>query len=89
MWKKRLLSRFKWISSIALLASTVGSAAVKPVALAISPTNPLLFGKNSRQSLLVLASYSDGTRRSAGNRLHVRRRLFPFWLMTRSSTLPR
>ena len=63
MWKKRPLSRFKWISSIALLAGAIGSAAVQPVRLAISPTNPLLFGKDSRQSLLVVASYSDGTSR--------------------------
>src|SRR5438105_1319080 len=61
MLKKRLLSRFKWISGIALLAGAIGSAAVKPVGLAISPTNPLLFGKDSHQSLLVVVSYSDQT----------------------------
>jgi hypothetical protein len=60
MWKKHLLSRFKWISGIALLAGVIGSAAVRPVELAIWPANPLLFGKDSRQSLLVVVSYSDG-----------------------------
>ena len=60
MWKKHLLSRFKWISGIALLAGVTGSAAVRPVELAIWPANPLLFGKDSRQSLLVVVSYSDG-----------------------------
>src|SRR5260370_39546309 len=59
MWKKHLLSRFKWISGIALLAGVIGSAAVRPVELAIWPANPLLFGKDSRQSLLVVVSYSD------------------------------
>src|ERR1700722_5261039 len=61
MWKKHQLSRFKWISGIALLAGTIGSAAVKPVGLAISPSNPLMFGKDSHQSLLVVVSYSDHT----------------------------
>ena len=61
MSKKRLLSRFKWISGITLLAGAIGSAAMKPVELAIFPTDPLLFGKDSRQSLLVVVSYSDGT----------------------------
>ena len=63
MWKKHRLSLFKWISGIALLAGVTGSAAVKPVELAILPANPLLFGKDSRQSLLVVASYSDGTKK--------------------------
>src|SRR6202011_483204 len=61
MSKKRLLSRFKWISVIAFLTGSIGSAAVQPVGLSISPTNPLLFGKDSHQALLVVVSYSDGT----------------------------
>ena len=61
MWKKRLPSRFKWISGIALVACGIGSPAVKPAGLAVYPTNPLLFGKDAHQSLLVVASYSDGT----------------------------
>jgi hypothetical protein len=34
---------------------------VKPLALAVSPVNPLLFGKEAHQALLVVVSYSDGT----------------------------
>ena len=61
MWKKRPPSRFKWISLTILLISSAGFASEKPVGLAVSPVNPLLFGKESRQSLLVVASYADGT----------------------------
>src|SRR5690348_18304853 len=61
MLKKRLPSRFKWISGIFLLICTNGSAAVKPVGLSVSPSNPLLFGKDAHQALLVVVSYSDGT----------------------------
>ncbi len=61
MWKKRPPSRFKWISGIILLICAAGSAAVKPVGLAVSPINPLLFGEDAHQSLLVVVSFSDGT----------------------------
>jgi hypothetical protein len=61
MWKRRPSSRFKWISSITLLACITGSAAVKPVRLSVSPADPLLFGKDSRQRLIAVISYSDGT----------------------------
>jgi hypothetical protein len=61
MWRKRLPSRFKWISGIVLLVCTTVSAAVKPIGLAVSPINPLLFGKDAHQALLVVVSYSDGT----------------------------
>jgi hypothetical protein len=61
MRKKRPPSRFKWISFILPLICATGSAAVKPVGLTVSPFNPLLFGKDAHQALLVVVSYSDGT----------------------------
>src|ERR1700730_1317420 len=63
MSKKRLLSRFKWISVIAFLTGSIGSAAVQPVGLSISPPHPLLFGTGPHPRFVVVVSFSDGARK--------------------------
>src|SRR5580700_11225124 len=70
MWKKLLLSRFKWTSGIILLIGATGSAEMKPAGLSVSPNNPLLFGKDAHQALLVLVSYSDGTSKDVTGQAH-------------------
>ncbi len=61
MRKKRQPSRFKWTSSLTLLICGTGLAAVRPEKLAVFPINPLLFGQDAHQALLVVVSYADGT----------------------------
>ena len=51
-------SRLWWISSVFL----AGSLAAAPLEkLSVLPQNPLLFGQGSRQRLIALAHYADGT----------------------------
>lgn len=49
------------IAATLLFATLAAAASHVPVKLSIEPVDPLLFGKGSRQTLLAIARYSDGT----------------------------
>ncbi len=58
--------------SLAVLSTALASAAGTPVKLALVPENPLLFGKNARQRLLVVAHYADGASQDVTARASLR-----------------
>jgi hypothetical protein len=51
-----------------LAAALTVAAAPQPVKLILTPSNPLLFGKDSKQALVAVAKYSDGTEQDVTSR---------------------